>query len=207
MRASVQGTVSAQRTDDRMRAICEWLQAVAVIVACVVGGIMLSPSRSDADTFRVVDEATGEPLEGAVVVVVWNRALFHGVAPYRVVERVTGADGMFSATVFPGVSLPAERRDLVVYKPGYRPRIEHTRDRGAPLFGQADIGLAKVASLQEARGYRQASDVGVEVCGGELDLGCVRPDQVPHLMHVMAIHQKIFNPPPAGISPSGQGWR
>ena len=207
MGARVPGTVSAQRTNDRMRAVCGWFQAVAaVIVAGVLGGIMLSPSSTDAASVRVVDGATGEPLEGAVVVVVWNRAVFHGVTSYHVVERVTGADGTCSATVFPWVSFPAERRDLVVFKPGYRPRIEHTRDTTTPLFRQAEFALMKVASLEEARRYHDASDVGVAMCIGEPALRCVRPEQVPRLMRLMGIQQRVFNPP-AGIIPSRQGGR
>jgi hypothetical protein len=203
-----EGHARAQWTGARMRAACAWLPAVAAVgIACVVGGIVFSPARGDAATFRVIDGATGDPLEGAAVVVVWHRAVFHGVAPYHVAERVTGVDGTFAAPVFPGLPLLQARRDVLLFKPGYRPRVEHTRDRTAPLLRQTEIALTKVTSLEEARAQARAGDLGMGLCVGAWHAGCVRPEQVPHLMRLMAIQQKVYNPPPAGISPSGQRGR
>lgn len=203
------GRVSIPRAGARMRAMCGWLRAGAVlVVACMVGGAMFLPSRSDAATFRVVDAETGEPLEGAVVVVVWNwypPALEGHKEPYQVVERVTTADGTFSGALWPGLPLPLERRDVLVFKPGYRPRVAQTSDRWAPLFAQTDVGLTKIVSLQEARRYHLPRDLGAAVCLGEGGMGCVQRSQVPHLMRAMAIHQKIYAPSPGGISPAEEG--
>jgi hypothetical protein len=194
-------------TIDRMRPARGGLRAmVAVVVACVAGGIMLSPVGAGVGTYRVIDETTGAPLEGAVVVIVWHRAAFHGVTPYHVVERVSAADGTFAATVFPGLTLLEARRDVLVYKPGYRPRIERTRDREAPLFGQTEIALTKVTSLDEVRSQRPG-DLGVRVCDGGRDPACVSPARVPELMRRLAIHEKVYHPRPTGTSPWGQKGR
>ncbi len=122
-------------------------------------------------------------------------------------ERVTGADGTFSARVSPGASPPLERREVVVYKPGYRPWIERTRDTEATLFGQTVVGLTKVAILDEARRYRDARDVGVELCASPVEVECVRPDQVPHLIRLLQIHRKVIEPPAAGFVQPGEEGR
>jgi hypothetical protein len=192
-------------TIDRMRAARGRLRS-ALVVACVAGAIVLWPSSAGAVTYRVVDETTGEPLEGAVVVIVWHRAAFHGVTPYHVMERVSGVDGTFSATVFPGLTLLQVRRHVLVYKPGYRPRIERTRERDAPLFGQPEIALTKVTSLEEARSQRPG-DLGVRVCDGGRDPACVSPARVPELMRRLAIHEKVYHPRPAGTNPWDQKGR
>jgi hypothetical protein len=201
------GSADLQR-NDRMPAICRGLLAVgALVAASVLGGLLLSRSSAVAATLRVTDAATGESLRGAVVAVVWYRAVFHGVAPYHVVEQVTDVEGRVTVMELPGIGLPPARRDVLVYKPGYRPRIERAREPRAPLFAQAEVGLTKVATLEEARRQGRAVEIGLDLCDGTVPLPCVRPDQVPHLMRRLAIHEEVYNPPPAGIIPSGQGSR
>src|SRR5262249_30593831 len=139
MPGQLTATVSARMRPMRGR--------LATVAASVVAGALCAvvlAVRTDAATLRVIDEATGDPLEGAVVVVVWSRATLHGgETPYRVVERVGGANGEISVSVMPGVTALMEGRQVVVYKTGYRPLTQHARDRAAPLFDRAVIGLTK----------------------------------------------------------------
>lgn len=160
----------------------------------------LSPVSTWAATYRVVDGDTGEPLEGAVMVVVWRtprRLDLQGRAvPFQALERITGPDGKVAGDV---PSPQAERRDVTVYKPGYRPLRASTRDQSAPLFRETVIPLAKVTTFQEARVTRNIGDLGVEICEGGRTWGCVRSQDVSRLLRLFAIHRKVYFPRSAGL--------
>lgn len=180
----------------------------ALVVIGALSGIALSPPRTEGATFRgkVVDGETGDPLEGAVVVIVWHRFSYvplpHPVEIVdKVAEHLTDADGEFSAEASPGLIAPAfARRQVVIYKPGYRPVLEISRDKRAPLFGQSVIRLTKIRVVQEARRYRIGADVDVGTCVPSLppSRSCVPEAQVPHLVRILEIQRKIFDPHPAG---------
>lgn len=180
----------------------------ALLVIGVLGGVTPVPVRSEAAAFHgaVVDGETGDPLEGAVIVVVWHRFAYvplpHPVRiVYKVTEQLTVADGEFSVDVSPGLISPAfADREVVVYKPGYRPVAQTSRDKHAPLFGERVIRLTKIRVVQEARTYRIGSDVHVYTCVPSLppNRQCVPESQVPNLVRLLEIQKKIFDPYPAG---------
>ncbi|MCC7202475.1 MAG: carboxypeptidase regulatory-like domain-containing protein [Nitrospirae bacterium] len=71
-------------------------------------------------TGKVLDAETGEPVEGAVVLVEWTKTKGFGLTyteSYKVIEAVTDKEGkvMISGTFNPLVNPP----DLTVYKKGY----------------------------------------------------------------------------------------
>jgi hypothetical protein len=112
---------------------------------------------------------------------------------------VTDRDGRFSATALWGAWRPAERREVLVYKPGYQPWRASTKETWAPLFAQEEVALVKMRSRQEARAYRTAQDLGVDVCARDHHPACIRPARVPGLVRAVAIHQKIYRPAPWGL--------
>jgi hypothetical protein len=85
---------------------------------------------------QILDAANGEPLEGVVVLALWDKISPGFMHPRRdfhdVDELVTGADGRFAIperhllTANPFVSLDAP--NLVMFKPGYG----RWRERGLP---------------------------------------------------------------------------
>src|SRR5205823_3992858 len=109
--------------------------AAALLVSCALAGVMLMPPRLEAATFlgKVVDAKTGEPLEGAVVVVIWSRYLNRpelyllphpgsGSLLYKAVEGLTDSRGEFSVDVSSGLILSKlHSRQVVIVKPGYQP--------------------------------------------------------------------------------------
>jgi len=71
-------------------------------------------------TGAVEDSETGEPIEGAIVLVEWTKTKGFGLTyheVYRIIEVVTDKDGMFtiSGTYIPMVNPPI----IVIYKKGY----------------------------------------------------------------------------------------
>lgn len=71
---------------------------------------------------RVVDSATGKPLEGALIVAQWTKK--HGIGLtyhdlYKINETLTDKDGVFSlsGTYDPFVEPP----EMIIYKEGYIP--------------------------------------------------------------------------------------
>lgn len=71
----------------------------------------------------VIDEQTGQPIEGAIVLAQWTitKGTWMGLPstePYKVFETITGKDGKFEINAIvlrPLINKP----DLTVYKPGY----------------------------------------------------------------------------------------
>lgn len=182
-------------------------RVVVLLGMSLLSGAGLSPGPLGAATFHgtIIDGETAEPLEGAVVIVIWWRVEYHVIhsrsVPYAVVEALTERDGRFSADASPGLLSPAfDTRVVVVYKPGYRPLGESTHDEQAPLFSQTMIGLTKVKTLREAREYLSGDKVGVYTCSSSVETsGCVPRASVPNLIRVLEIQKKIFNPYPDGF--------
>src|SRR5436190_8470155 len=95
---------------------------------------------------QVVDGETAEPLEGAVVTIIWWRyaATLHGrpVVANKVVESLTSARGAFSADVLPGLPLGFAKREVIVFKPGYHVLHTRTIEMSSAVFPDRILRLA-----------------------------------------------------------------
>lgn len=71
---------------------------------------------------RVVDDASGKPIQGALVVVQWTKKQGFGLTYhdlYKIVETLTDKDGKFTVT---GIYDPfVEPPEMIIYKDGYIP--------------------------------------------------------------------------------------
>src|SRR5262249_39321515 len=116
---------SARRCyDGRMRVRA---RITALVLSSAVAGAVLAAHPLEASAFQgtVVDGDTEEPLEGAVVVVVWYRtalvALDSATVVHRAIERLTDSRGAFSADdSTPLLSFGFKRREAMIFKPGYQ---------------------------------------------------------------------------------------
>jgi len=95
------------------------LQAMLVIINVFLIFSLVSGCTASM-TGTVVDAETGNPIEGAVVLVEWTRATGIGdkhTSSVKVVEKVTDKEGKFnvSGTLHPFVDPP----DVTAYKKGY----------------------------------------------------------------------------------------
>ena len=89
-----------------------------IIIIIIALGI--TTGCSEPINGKVIDAETGQPIEGAVVLVEWTRKC--GIGDYRtdsvrVVETATNKEGMFR--VPPGLTPFAEPPHLTIYKKGY----------------------------------------------------------------------------------------
>src|SRR5438552_1358277 len=85
-------------------------RAAALVATMLLGALGLSPAPLEAATFQgtVVDGETAEPLEGALVIVIWWREGGHAAGhaqpiAYHVAEQITDVRGRFAADVSPGL--------------------------------------------------------------------------------------------------------
>jgi len=132
----------------RRRLLALLLLTPAFLTAYAVGGMAGGPPvySSLPITARVVDEDTGQPLEGVVVVVRWQ---LREAAPIQtretgqlmVAEAVTDATGNFHVPawgpkpVTPLVYVPEEAPQLLFLKQGYHPTREVNIVTGAESAG------------------------------------------------------------------------
>ena len=181
----------------------EWAGTTALVLSFAVAGGLLAATASEASTFQgmVVDGDTGEPLERAVVVVIWHRsAIFafdSATVVHKAIERLTGPRGEFSADdSTPLMSLGFKKREVMIFKPGYHTRTSVTYDHRAPLFGEQVIGLKKIRTLREAR---QRFDTTQFLCPSALPPHdfCVPEARLPNLMRILRVESRIYEAYPA----------
>jgi ankyrin repeat protein len=132
---------------------------------------------------KVVDAETNEPIEGAVVVVVWWRPVFslcmencHTI--HDAAETVTDAQGNFSIDISMG--LLADRREIAIYRPGYY-RAGYYAAPWLNSRGDPPPGENEVVRLIKARSLLDHSSSGYEprICDqGESDGWCVSPSKI-----------------------------
>ena len=99
---------------------------IACIVACIYAVYNFNHPRIGSCSGRVIDAATGKPIEGAVVNFIWEFSGFMGVVPERLAacsEAVTDKDGNYyicSRRVKRDAWYESVRHEFViVYKDGY----------------------------------------------------------------------------------------
>ena len=186
-----------------------WFVLLAVAFLFTFG----SPTDAMAQTYRgkVVDAETGQPLEGAVFVIVWNKKTaismngsrsFHSAK-----EALTDAKGEFSVNGSPGIDwnpftyVLGDPR-IVIYMPDYGPfPVGHLK--AMPLVEMikaidetikamtgagAIIKLPKLKTQQELRQY---------TFPGHLHISATVPyEEMPNLIRLINIHNKLAAVPP-----------
>jgi len=129
-----------------------WWMYVAV---AFLGWNILAPFVFHSSTYEgtVIDEETGKPIVGAVVVVIWyNSPIIHMDQSKRfqnAAETVTENDGSFSIWHWPGISLNpftyvTTPPNVIIYKAGYKPYQATTE------FGGTSKELRKAVTMEEA---------------------------------------------------------
>jgi hypothetical protein len=74
-------------------------------------------------TGKVIDNATGKPIEGALVVAQWTKSRgipgmqYHDL--HKIIETQTDKEGMFAISGTTGFNL--DQPDMIIYKEGYIP--------------------------------------------------------------------------------------
>lgn len=169
----------------------------SLIAFLIISSSILAASRIQAAPFqgRVVDAETDEPLEGAVIVIKWDRGLFvpcmdSCTAFYSAVESVTQFDGTFAIDL----SRPwlAVRKTAQIYKPGYKiTGLWRLGTEDKPLPDEPTIRLVKLKSLRD-----HVSDYpNFSVCSEtpiERNRWCVPPEDIPHYVRLHSLQWKIF---------------
>lgn len=174
-----------------------WLCALLVGVLFNLG----SPSVATAQVYRgkVVNAETGEPLEGAVFVIVWETKAaismngsrnFHSAK-----EALTDARGEFSVDGSPGVdwnpfTYIVNPPSVGIFAPGYGPfPTGHVKESlqeevvKAMTGAGALIKLPKLKTQQEMRRY-----TGPE----SLDISSGTPNnEIPNVIRLLNIHRKL----------------
>ena len=93
---------------------------IFIIILSIVGFLVFRSGGYPPMTGTVVDAVTGQPIEGAVVLVEWTRT--HGIGEhwtesFKVEDAVTGKNGKFTVA---GLDVrDVDRPDVTVYKNGY----------------------------------------------------------------------------------------
>ena len=190
----------AAATMERMRVRA---RITALVLSSAVAGAVLAAHPLEASAFQgtVVDGDTGEPLERAVVVVIWHRsavvALDSRTIIHKAVERLTDSRGEFSADdSAPLLSLLFKKREAMIFKPGYQTFTRVADDHRTPLFSERVVRLKKIRTLGDARGRSHST---LFICSPAFpphDL-CVPESQLPNLVRVLEIESRIYEPYPA----------
>jgi hypothetical protein len=163
-----------------------------------------------ADTYRgkVVDAETGEPLEGAVFVIIWHKKPFitmNGPQYFHSAnEGLTDGKGEFSVDGSPGVdwnpfTYIMERPHIAIFKPGYGPfPVAHVREKRQEeteqemIKGGALVRLPRLKTDQEMKRY--TSPTGMRIPSD------VPYEEIPNLVRLINIQSKNIGIPPIGKS-------
>ena len=150
------------------------------VVLIILGGWNILGTMAFGDVYHgtVVDEETGDPLEGASVSVIWYRTPIIQLAGslyfQNAQETVTDANGKFSLEVSPGIdwspfTTVVKEQVTVIYKPGYGPfapgrmprKFWEYSERVAAFRKGATIKLAKLKTKEEMREFSILSSLGI----------------------------------------------
>ncbi|MGH7795891.1 MAG: hypothetical protein ACREQ2_13540 [Candidatus Binatia bacterium] len=174
---------------------------VVVLVAVLSLGFV-SPGLVCAKTYhgQLVDAETGEPLEGAVVVVVWHTEPRIAMDPpeyfHDAKEALTDAQGKFRLEASPAINwnpfMAIKDPNIVIFKPGYEPfaLLRTLTRQGFKSFEDVDqalrkgttIKLPKLKTTEQTRKFADASAMGI----GDLSV-----EKVPNLTRLLNIQRKM----------------
>jgi len=179
-----------------------WLIAVMMVAALLHCG---SATNAWAQTYRgkVVDAETGQPLEGAVFVIVWNKKPFIAMdGPqyfHSAKEALTDAKGEFSVDGSPGIDwnpLTYLKNDpsIAIFMPGYGPfPVGHVKEMPQDHMEKAMTGAGVVIKLPK---LKTQQEMWRYTSPGALQISTATPyEEMPNLMRAINIHRKL-----AGLS-------
>ena len=153
-----------------------------------------TPGESNAATFegQVVDAETGEPLEGAVIAIMWHRSRLtphmDGASSYffSATETITDAQGKFVIDSSPGLVrlVSYHHHTVAVFKPGYHLSGGHFNNADQPIFEEPTIRLIKKNSLESRSADRwpEFRYIGFDV----------PKEKIKNLTRLQAIERKIM---------------
>jgi hypothetical protein len=195
------------------------------LILIVLWGLLLvacSSSRGAAYHGKVVDAETGEPIEGAVVVVAWHKKPFLAMdGPqyfHNAREVLTDAGGKFSVDASPGIdwnplTYVVKPPWIAIFKPGYGPfPIGHVREvsieetKQTLLEKGAVIKLPRLRIEDELRKYVSPSDLlFFSTCHPSLPEGqCVPLERIPNLLRLTNVQAKTLGLQPLPESFEGE---
>jgi hypothetical protein len=168
------------------------------VIAYIVGGFT---TETWAQTYRgkVVDAETGQPLEGAVVVIVWEKKFFlGGDSPqyfHSAKEVLTDAKGEFSVDGSPGFNWNPftylrDEPSIAIFMPGYGPYpTGHVKNSSITEIEKAMTGpgaLIKLPKLKDQEGMKRFASPGT------LHMSTDTPnEEIPNLIRLLNIHRKL----------------
>ena len=183
-------------------AALRWLVVGMMVAVLLEFG---SPTFAMAQIYRgkVVDAETGQPLEGAVFVIVWNKkpALSMNGPQYfhSATEALTDAKGEFSVDGSPAVdwnpfTYITKNPSVAVYMPGYGPfPVGHVKETPQKEIEKAMTGtgaIIKLPKLKTQEEMRRFASPGI------LHISTGTPyEEIPNLIRLINVHRKI-----AGLS-------
>jgi hypothetical protein len=160
-----------------------------------------SPTGAMAQTYRgkVVVAETGQPLEGAVFVIVWHTKPFIAMdGPsyfHSAKEALTDAKGEFFVDGSPGIdwnpfTYIVKSPSIAIYMPSYGPfPVGHVKETPHDEMIKAMTGagvvvkLPKLKSQQEMRRYTGPGDLQI--------LSTTPYEEMPNLIRLINIHRKL----------------
>lgn len=174
-----------------------------LILVAIATGIIICGTTSDvwAQIYRgkVVDAETGQPLEGAVFVIVWYKKPFvtmNGPQDFHSAkEALTDAKGEFLVDGSPGIdwnpfTYIKNDPSIAIFMPGYGPfPVGHVKElptaelEKAMTEAGAVIKLPKLKSQQEMRRYTFPGSMRI--------LSDTPYEAMPNLIRLINIHSKM----------------
>ena len=180
-----------------------------LLILIVLWGLLLvacSSSRGVAYHGKVVDAETGEPIEGAVVVVAWHKKPFLAMdSPqyfHNAREVLTDAEGKFSVDASPGIDwnpLTYILKDpsIAIFKPGYGPfPTGHVKETSIEKTKKALLEMGTVVKLPKLRTKEEMRKVTTPEDTWFAPI--VHYERIPNLVRIINIHIKNLGLQPIG---------
>ena len=154
---------------------------------------------------QVVDEETGKPLEGAVVVVVWHKKPIVSMdAPeyfHDAKETLTDGEGKFTLNASPAIDwnpfTMIKEPNIVIFQPGYEPfaLLRTLMRQGFHSFEDIDTAFQKGAVIKLPK--LKSRDELIKFSGfGDVLIGGVPFEKIPNLKRAFDIQRKMVGLPP-----------
>jgi hypothetical protein len=161
-------------------------QPILILALLWITGVAAQSNAAEAELYygTVVDEETGEPLEGAVVTVIWftktyialdtSAYFFHNAR-----EVLVDAEGRFSVNADPGRNWNPFRYmykypTVIIFKPGYAPvtPISAIKFLGPEPYERLKQGpLIRLPKLRTRKELRSFSDLGAFLITDNVPIG------------------------------------
>jgi hypothetical protein len=145
----------------------------------------------------VVDAETGEPIESAVVVVVWHKKphitmdgpqYFHEAR-----EVLTDAEGKFSVGASPGINWDPftyvmEDPSIAIFKPGYGPfPTGHVKETS---IEETEKALLEVGAIVKLPRLKTQDELRKFTSPGHMLISVEENERIPKLMRLINIQRK-----------------